>query len=484
VVGRLTWLQTPVAVLTGVFCLAVASAVLSLETGSPLSLAPIGVLVVPAVAYLALTVDPAVTLTLGVFLTPFAGNWQQLGIPGALAPDRLLIASTIVIVVLRAVTGRGPPLPRPRPVHYVLALAVLWVVGSALASHTLLQRAPLLKIVEAYGVFPFLIFYLAPVIYTTPRRRQMLLRALVVLGAYLGLTVMFEMAGPHALVWPKYILSPTYGIHQGRGRGPFADAVANGFGLYVCALASCIAVAQWSGRARLAAGLVGALCLIGTFLTLERSVWIGVAVGTVVTLLAFGRLRRFSVPVIVGAATALLLVFILVPGLSAKVQSRASDQGPVWDRENLSVAALNMVSARPLFGFGWARFPQASAPYFQQSQNYPLTATGIDIHNYFLSYATELGLLGLLIWLIGLAMGAFGALTTRAPPELEPWRMAFLGLAVCFVIVANSVPPTVFQNEAFWLWAGIIWSARDYSQTRIRRVSWCEPRPRQAGSPS
>ena len=25
-------------------------------------------------------------LTLGVVLTPFAGNWQQLGIPGILAP--------------------------------------------------------------------------------------------------------------------------------------------------------------------------------------------------------------------------------------------------------------------------------------------------------------------------------------------------------------------------------------------------------------
>ena len=32
--------------------------------------------------------------------------------------------------------------------------------------------------------------------------------------------------------------------------------------------------------------------------------------------------------------------------------------------------------------------------------------------------------------------------------------MAFLALAVCFLLVANSVPPTVFMNEAFWLWAG------------------------------
>ena len=166
--GRLTWLQTPVAVIAGFVCLAAASMALSIETRSPLAAAPSSSWCCRPSAYLALTVDPAVTLTLGVVLTPFAGNWQQLGIPGVLAPDRLLIAATIVLVVVQAATGRGEPLPRLRPVHFVLALAVLWAVGSALISHTLFQRAPLLKIVEAYGVFPFLIFYLAPVIYTHP----------------------------------------------------------------------------------------------------------------------------------------------------------------------------------------------------------------------------------------------------------------------------------------------------------------------------
>ena len=142
----------------------------------------------------------------------------------------------------------------------------------------------------------------------------------------------------------------------------------------------------------------------------------------------------------------------------------------MWDRQNLTVAALNMISARPLTGFGWSRFQADSAPYFRQSLNYPLTATSIDVHNYFLTYAVELGLIGLLLWMTGLLMGGFGALATRAPPELEPWRMAFLALAVCFLLVANSVPPTVFQNESFWLWAGVLWGARAYyPQASTRR---------------
>jgi putative inorganic carbon (hco3(-)) transporter len=461
--GRLSWLQTPLAVIVGAICLAAASMALSIETHSALAAAPLVVVLLPAIIYLALTVDPAAVLTAGVVLTPFAGNWQQLGIPGVLAPDRVLIAATIVIVVFRAAIGRGEPLPRPRLVHYILALAGLWTIGNALVAHTLFERAALLKIVEAYGLFPFVIFYLAPVIYRTERQRQMLLTALVVLGAYLGLTVLFEMAGPHALVWPKYIMDPSYGLHFGRGRGPFADAVANGFGLYVCALAACVAAARWRGAARATACLVALLCFTGTLLTLERSVWTGAAIATVVTLVAFARLRPIALPVIVTGVVAVALALLLVPGLSAKVQSRASDQNPVWDRENLTVAALNMIAARPLLGFGWDRFQADSGPYFLQNLNYPLTATSIDIHNYFLSYAVELGLVGLLLWLSGLLMGGFGALSTRAPPELEPWRMAFLAIAVCYLLVANSVPPTVFQNEAFWLWAGVLWGARRYT---------------------
>ena len=61
-------------------------------------------------------------------------------------------------------------------------------------------------------------------------------------------------------------------------------------------------------------------------------------------------------------------------------------------------------------------------------------------------------------------------LATRAPPELEPWRITFLGIAVCFIIVANSVPPTVFQNEAYWLWAGVIWTARVPVKPGVRRA--------------
>ena len=67
--SRLSWLQTPFGVIALAVCLAAASMWLSIETRSVLAAAPLLVLLVPAVVYLALTLDPAAVLTAGVTLT-------------------------------------------------------------------------------------------------------------------------------------------------------------------------------------------------------------------------------------------------------------------------------------------------------------------------------------------------------------------------------------------------------------------------------
>ena len=60
-----------------------------------------------------------------------------------------------------------------------------------------------------------------------------------------------------------------------------------------------------------------------------------------------------------------------------------------------------MVEAKPLFGFGWSRFTSDSRDYFQQAFDYPLTATEAGVHNTPLTYAVDLGLVGMTLWLVG-----------------------------------------------------------------------------------
>jgi putative inorganic carbon (hco3(-)) transporter len=417
-------------------------------------------------------IEPAYTLSAAIFLTPFAGNWPQLGVPGPLSPDRLLLAGGIAAVLLRAPPVADRPRLQISGAHLVLALAVIYGLASAFLAGTLLHRDPFFKLVDAFGIMPFLLFLVAPVAFRTPRQRHVLLVTLVVLGAYLALTVVFETARLNAFVFPKYILDPSYGIHVHRGRGPFVDAVANGLALYTCAVACAIAFASWRrGLLRALAAAVGILCLVGSFLSLERSVWIGVVLGTGVAMLSTRGLRRYLVPVVAAAAAAIAVSLALIPGLSTSVTQRLNNKSTVWDRKNLARAALNMVEAKPLFGFGWSRFTSESRDYFQQAFDYPLTATEAGVHNTPLNYAVDLGLVGMTLWLVGVVCGIGAALTTRGPPDLGRWRVGLAAIAMAYLVVLNSVPPTAWLNRSIWLFAGVVYSGRYIASASSRPIA-------------
>ncbi|HEV7529600.1 MAG TPA: O-antigen ligase family protein [Solirubrobacteraceae bacterium] len=420
-----------------------------------------GALAVGAGAYLIWHTEPHYTFTFAVLLAPFAGNWQQLGVSGELAPERLILLAGLATVLLRGPGIRNRPPLRLEGVHWLLALVAVYAVISALFAGTLFEKAPGIELIETFGIFPFLVFTVAPVVFPTARERATLVVGLVGLATYLSLTTIFEITGPSSLVFPSYISDPSYGIHFGYGRGPFVEAVSNGFGLYVGALACFIAVKIWHGPwARRYAAVVGVLCLVGSLLTFERSVWISTVVASLVLLLTARSTRRIVIPALVAGAVLVAVALVLIPGLSSKVSTRAGDRQTVWDRQNLDNTALNMINAHPLFGFGWSRYLAESGPYVQLSPNIPLTASNKDVHSIVLTYAVELGLVGVTLWIIAVLLGVAGALLTRAPPDLEPWRATLLALFVFFAIQENFVPPAVFQNLCLWLWVGVVWAAR------------------------
>ena len=129
-----------------------------------------------------------------------------------------------------------------------------------------------------------------------------------------------------------------------------------------------------------------------------------------------------------------------------------------------------MVEAKPLFGFGWSRFAHDSADYFQQSPDYPLTATSAGVHNTPLTYAVELGLVGMTLWIVGVLCGVGGALATRGPPDLDLWRTGLLALATAYLVVLNAVPPTPWPNRSLWLMAGVVYSGRYLARDTSRRL--------------
>lgn len=414
------------------------------------------------VAYLAWHADPAYTFAAAIVLAPFSGHWEGVGIPGQIAPDRLLLVLGIAAVILRAPGIRDRAKLRVEPVHWWLAAAAAFAAVSAAVSGTLDQTEHFFTLFESLGIVPFLVFLLAPVVFSTARQRLVLLGALVGLGAYLGLTALFEATGLDALVFPRYILDPEFGIHADRARGPFVQPATNGMALFACAIAATIATRIWKqGEARLLAAGVAVLCLAGAVLTMQRSVWLGAALGMIVMLVAARELRRALAPVIVTAILALAAAFVVVPGLGSDIEDRGADLGTVWGRVNLNRAALNMVEARPLTGFGWGTFDRRSADYFEQAADIPLSGTESNLaHNVLLNYAADLGLVGSALWLGALFLAVGGALATRGPPDLRLWRAGLVAVATFFLVAMLVTPPKVFPILILLLWAGVVWSGR------------------------
>lgn len=446
--------RTLLGALAGAFALLVFMAMARGTHGAELA---VGLLAIAAVAYLALYVRPSVYLTVGLGLTIFSGLWGQLGLAALpIKPDRLLLITGIAALIARAPGAQDRSPIRITPLHLLLLASATYVFISALLNGTLTQREGGFALLDRYGLLPYLVFLFAPIAFERERDREILLVGLVVLGGYLGLTALFETLPIKSLVFPHYIVDPNLGIHQDRARGPFLEAVANGLALVGCGGAAALAFSRWKGVARVLAAIVVVLCVMGLLFTVTRAIWIGSAVGALIVLMGFGEIRRWLIPVFGVSALALGVAFTFIPALSNKVDQRATDQLPVWDRKNTNAAALRMVAHRPLFGWGWSTFKEKSPPYFRQADNYPMTGIGKGVHNVALSNAVELGLVGTLLWAAALLTAVGGAIVTRGPPELRAWRM-YLTLFACAWLVAAMLGPLSYAmpNLLLWMLAGI-----------------------------
>jgi putative inorganic carbon (hco3(-)) transporter len=427
----------------------------ALPHGGQVAAAVVGLAVVVSLAYLAWHVDPAWLFTAALIGSTFNGNWSDLGVPGGVPPDRLILVAGIAGLILYAPAARERPAFRARPIHGLLALTVVWAVGSGLAAHTLDESSVQFYILDRMAV-PFAVFALAPLAFTTPRHRAGFLTAMVWFGAYLGLTAFFEIVGPHQLVFPHFILQTGWGTE--RAQGPFIEPAVNGLALYMCAVASVMALSTWKGRRRIGAGTTLFLCVLGLLFTLTRSAWIATILATAITLAVVPGLRRYLLPVTVAVLTLVMAALAVLPGFEASVQQRTDNQLTVWERRNVDAAALNMVSHRPLTGFGIGRFNEENTDYFTLQSGIPMfVTTQIALHNVFLLLAVELGLIGATLYACSFLTVIGTALASRGPPEMHRWKVGLLAIALYWIVGAQFVPlGQVFANMVPWMWAGIV----------------------------
>jgi O-antigen ligase len=340
---------------------------------------------------------------------------------------------------------------------------------------------------DSYGVMPFLLFTIVPVIYETTERRKILLIAMTFLGAYLGLIAAFQGLRLESLLYPRYIVDSQF-MHYGRAFGPSLQVGSNGLQLFACMTCATILSTQVAGRARWASLGVAVLCAAGLFFTMTRSVWIGGIAGILVALWLNRRTRKLILvsAIIVPVAVAGALAFDHT--LQQMVLSRLNDAQSAYDRLNAGATALHILQYRPFFGVGYYNFWNVENDWFWQPDTAPIAQTGIEVHNVFLGLAVELGIPGATLWLLSL-MGAAKGLVRRLPlkPEGLIWRQAALGYFVCWLTEAMLLPITYpLPSSMLWVFLGIVLTPADlgFGEYRADSSPGDDKRPAVVSQPS
>jgi O-antigen ligase len=191
--------------------------------------------------------------------------------------------------------------------------------------------------------------------------------------------------------------------------------------------------------------------------TYTRSVWIAGGLAVVIAIAGNPATRKFLVPLALAGGVAVVIAFTVVPGGRDAAEERASDERPVWDRKNLSNAALNAFKDHPLTGVGYGQFGAKIDTLLTQADTFPLTGAQTQAHNLFLSQLAETGLVGFVPWILAFVLAIVMPALRRGPPHLRPWRQGLQMYAAAWLVVAMLTPMALaFPNYLLWLLAGIV----------------------------
>lgn len=306
--------------------------------------------------------------------------------------DRIALALLLGCVALRVCARveavRTYPATWPLLLLTLLAIVGFWGAPFQLQSWSLLA---------AKWIVPLLLFHISGVVFKTESNLHKL--ELFSLGVllYLSIISIFFLFGFESLIFPKYILDPSIGIHVDRARGPFLQAVANGVCLNILGL---VALNSFCRGSLLSLGMVFFTTVpLALLATKTRAVWISAAF-SIVALVVFCRNRKIQRAAIAMSvlATLGLLVFFLQSVNSRDFAERLRDQSPVDFRGEIYSAGWQMFNQKPLLGWGDDESVQGEMSR-RVSNFHP---EYFVFHNTFLELAVQRGIVGLGLygWLI------------------------------------------------------------------------------------
>jgi len=369
-------------------------------------------LVFPLVVWLATLRDgPTILFTLLVVTLSFSARFRPEGYdfhPGgaefALAPiDFPLLMLFILCLPLMA--------GRPSVTHRSLR-ALGWPFALFLLVHLLSlvpSSDPGLAFLEFLRLLKMGLLVLVVAQCLNSRRKvalavNLLLLTAIAQGALATIQSVFHTSiglgflGEHAY-WTISRESVTFG--RAGGTLGHANVLANFFEM-VTPIALALALSGAKGRVRLLAYAALLSGVVGTFLAFSRAGWVSLLIGLVVVAFQHARGRRV-VRVTPGVLTAGLIAGVVALLSAGAIVARFT---LFWEGSRLvrfvtAQTALNMLRSHPVLGVGANNYLSVSSAYTD-----PYLSSGLAekaaavVHNVLLLYGAELGLLGLVSFLV------------------------------------------------------------------------------------
>ncbi|MEX0642217.1 MAG: O-antigen ligase family protein [Pirellulales bacterium] len=357
--------------------------------------------------------------------------------PITMSLDRFFLVALGVAFLAQRWTGAADA--KPIGISEWLLISLLALLAVSAFTHNWqdprLAHAPVIQhLINGYLV-PAAVFWIARQSRPTERQLWWTHVSLIAFGVYLAVCGLAEATGNWWLVYPKYIASSDVGIHFGRARGPMVHAVTYGATLAIAVVAGCVLWPRVGRTMQLVLLAALPLAAAGIFYSYTRSTWMGAALGLAIVLAL--QLPRAWKTLIVGGAVAAGSLFV-VANLDQILAFNRSDNSAAETRESVDLrgtfayVSWKMFQDRPLLGVGFGQFPLAKHPYLSDRT----TALELESirpyvhHNTVLSILTEIGLVGLALFVALLASwgrAAWRVWRTAESPVVRAHGVLMLG---------------------------------------------------------
>jgi len=273
------------------------------------------------------------------------------------------------------------------------------------------------SLVASKFVVPFVLFHMAMLVFRGASARRHFEIFVMVALAYLAFTAVAFLVDARSLIFPRFILDGTLGIHVDRARGPFLQALANGMSLNILGILA-IVLAQ---KYRTIALLLWLVLPLAVLATMTRAVWISFAVSTIALVfrLRVPRLRRACLGLAISGLVFGLAISLTDSSMANTLRDRTAERGPIEARMAVYDAAWGMFQERPLTG--WTADGMYSE-LARRMQGYHLRS--FYAHNTYLSLLIEFGIPGLALYGI-LFFNLFRLARTGTAADESPHISAF-----------------------------------------------------------